>query len=191
MCIRDRIYIVACGTSSHAGFVGKYAIEKLARLPVEVDPASEFRYRDPLLDKTQLVVVISQSGETADTLEALRLCKQKGVKVLAITNAIGSSAAREADQALLTYAGPEVAVASTKAYLTQLIALYLLALNLGQLRGTMDPELGAGLVQGLIGLPEQLTQILVPERLQELQELAGRLARDVYKRQPGRGVGCF
>lgn len=173
----SKIYIVACGTSSHAGFVGKYAIEKLAGVPVEVDPASEFRYRDPLLDKTQLVVVISQSGETADTLEALRLCKQKGVKVLAITNAIGSSAAREADQALLTYAGPEVAVASTKAYLTQLIALYLLALNLGQLRGTMDPELGAGLVQGLIGLPEQLTQILVPERLQELQELAGRLAR--------------
>ncbi|HHX87468.1 MAG TPA: glutamine--fructose-6-phosphate transaminase (isomerizing), partial [Firmicutes bacterium] len=122
----NKIYIVACGTSFHAGFVGKYAIEALARLPVEVEPASEFRYRDPLLNKDQMVVVISQSGETADTLEALRLCKQKGVNVLAITNNTGSSAAREADQTLLTYAGPEVAVASTKAYLTQLIALYLL-----------------------------------------------------------------
>lgn len=172
----SKIYIVACGTSSHAGYVGKYAIEKLAQVPVEVDPASEFRYRDPFLDRSQLVVVISQSGETADTLEALRLCRQKGVRVLAITNAIGSSVAREADRTLLTHAGPEIAVASTKAYLTQLIVLYLLGLSLGQLRGVICPEVGASLVRELAGLPEKLIKILEPERLPDLQQFADQLA---------------
>ncbi|NMA91891.1 MAG: glutamine--fructose-6-phosphate transaminase (isomerizing) [Firmicutes bacterium] len=172
----SKIYIIACGTSSHAGYVGKYALERLASLPVEVDPASEFRYRDPLLDQNHLAIVISQSGETADTLEALRLCKEKGIRVLAITNAIGSSAAREADRTLLTFAGPEIAVASTKAYLTQLILLYLLALYLGQLRGTVTREQGAELVRGLNGLPDQLVKILTPECLTELKEIAVALA---------------
>lgn len=173
----SKIHIVACGTSSHAGFVGKCVIEQLARLPVEVDPASEFCYRDPLLNQSQLVVVISQSGETADTLEALRLCKRRGIKVVAITNAIGSSVSREADQTLLTNAGTEVAVASTKAYLAQLIALYLLALNLGQLRNTVSAEAGEEIARGLTGLPELLARILTPESLQPLQEFSSQLAR--------------
>lgn len=174
----DKIFIVACGTAYHAGLVGKFAIEKLVGLPVEVDLASEFRYRDPLLVKDKhLVIVVSQSGETADTLAALRLAKKKGVKVLAVSNVVGSSVSREADEVLFTWAGPEVAVASTKAYLTQLITLYLITLYLGDIRGTMAPELTAELVQGLRDLPGLLGRILAEERLEELRAYAARLAR--------------
>ncbi|HSW35989.1 MAG TPA: glutamine--fructose-6-phosphate transaminase (isomerizing), partial [Candidatus Limnocylindrales bacterium] len=137
----EKIYIVACGTAYHAGLLGKAIIEKLTKIPVEVDIASEFRYRGPLLGEKQLVIVISQSGETADTLAALRLARKNGVKVLAITNVVGSSVSREADRVFFTRAGPEIAVASTKAYLTQLIALYLIALYFGQSQGSIEPEL--------------------------------------------------
>ncbi len=174
----EKICIVACGTAYHAGLVGKFAIEKLVGLPVEVDLASEFRYRDPLLVKDKhLVIVVSQSGETADTLAALRLAKKKGVKVLAVTNVVGSSVAREADEVLFTWAGPEVAVASTKAYLTQLIALYLITLYLADVRGTMALELTAELVQGLRDLPGLLNQILAEERLEEIRAYTAGLAR--------------
>ena len=132
-----RVHLVACGTAMHAGMVGKTAIEKLARLPAEVDIASEFRYRDPILDPEDLVVIISQSGETSDTLAALKLAKSRGVPVLAIVNVVGSSIARAADYVLYTYAGPEIAVASTKAYMVQMCVLYLFALRLAYARGTL------------------------------------------------------
>ena len=132
-----RVHLVACGTAMHAGMVGKTAIEKLARLPAEVDIASEFRYRDPILDPEDLVVIISQSGETSDTLAALKLAKSRGVPVLAIVNVVGSSIARAADYVMYTYAGPEIAVASTKAYMVQMCVLYLFALRLAYARGTL------------------------------------------------------
>ena len=133
-----RVHLVACGTAMHAGMVGKTAIEKLARLPAEVDIASEFRYRDPILDPEDLVVIISQSGETSDTLAALKLAKSRGVPVLAIVNVVGSSIARAADYVMYTYAGPEIAVASTKAYMVQMCVLYLFALRLAYARGTLS-----------------------------------------------------
>ena len=131
----DTIHLVACGTAMHAGMVGKAAIEALARVPAEVDIASEFRYRDPILNKNDLVIIISQSGETSDTLAALKLAKSRGVPVLAIVNVVGSSIARAADYVLYTYAGPEIAVASTKAYMVQMCVLYLFALRLAYARG--------------------------------------------------------
>ena len=131
----NKIFIVACGTAYHAGIVGKYYLEQLARVPVEVDIASEFRYRDPILNKNDLVIIISQSGETSDTLAALKLAKSRGVPVLAIVNVVGSSIARAADYVLYTYAGPEIAVASTKAYMVQMCVLYLFALRLAYARG--------------------------------------------------------
>ena len=133
------IHLVACGTAMHAGMVGKSAIETLARVPAEVDIASEFRYRDPILNKNDLVIIISQSGETSDTLAALKLAKSRGVPVLAIVNVVGSSIARAADYVLYTYAGPEIAVASTKAYMVQMCVLYLFALRLAYARGARDP----------------------------------------------------
>ncbi len=159
----EKIHIIACGTAYHAGLIGKIAIEKLAGVPVEVDVASEFRYRDPLFSDNQLVIVISQSGETADTLAGLRMARSKGLKVLAITNVVGSSVSREADRVLYTWAGPEIAVASTKAYVTQLVGLYLVAIYLGQTRQTLEPAKAAELVQGLLGLPNQLKQVLSEE----------------------------
>jgi len=156
----DRIYIVACGTSMHAGLVGKDVLEKLTRVPVEVAVASEFRYRDPIYTDKTLVVVISQSGETADTLAALREAKKSGVKVLAITNVVGSSVAREADEVLFTWAGPEVAVASTKAYTSQVIALYMFALYLAQVKQTISQEQVAEMVDQLLQLPGKITEIL-------------------------------
>ena len=125
----ERIYIVACGSAYHVGMVGKYVIEELADIPVEVDLASEFRYRNPKLVKNSLVVIVSQSGETADSLAALRLAKERKIPVLGIVNVVGSSIARESDYILYTYAGPEISVATTKAYSTQLIAMYLLAIQ--------------------------------------------------------------
>ncbi|WP_333871500.1 glutamine--fructose-6-phosphate transaminase (isomerizing), partial [Desulforamulus putei] len=142
-----RIMITACGTAYHAGLVGKYVIEQLVRLPVEVDIASEFRYRDPIIDKDTLVVVVSQSGETADTLAALREARRRGARVVAVTNVIASSVAREADDIIYTWAGPEISVASTKAYTTQLVAMYLLALYLAQERNT----LAAGNIKEILG----------------------------------------
>src|SRR5665647_2362045 len=137
----EKIYIVACGTAYHAGLVGRYALEKLARIPVETDIASEFRYRDVLWNPNSVMIVVSQSGETADTLAVLREAKRQGIKVLAVTNVVGSAVSREADRVLYTHAGPEIAVASTKAYSTQLLLMYLLALHLAKVRGTCSQAL--------------------------------------------------
>ena len=137
--LRD-IKIVACGTSWHAGLAGKFMIERLARVPVEVDYGSEFRYRDPIVDDHTLVICISQSGETADTLAAQREAKQKGSKTLAICNVVGSMITREANGTIMTHAGPEIGVASTKAFTCQLTALMLIALHLGRVRGKLSPE---------------------------------------------------
>jgi glutamine---fructose-6-phosphate transaminase (isomerizing) len=156
----DRIYIVACGTSMHAGLVGKDVIEKWTRVPVEVAVASEFRYRDPIYTDKTLMIVISQSGETADTLAALREAKKSGVKVLAITNVVGSSVAREADDVIFTWAGPEVAVASTKAYTSQVVALYLFALYFAQVKGTLAAAEIANVVEHLQQLPAKISTIL-------------------------------
>lgn len=169
-----KIHIVACGTAYHAGLVGKSVIERLTRIPVETDVASEYRYRSPIITKDTLVVIVSQSGETADTLAALREAKRCGAKVLAITNVVGSSAAREADEVLFTWAGPEIAVASTKAYSSQLIAFYLLGLHLASVAGTQDDAAIAEAIQGLHKLPEQVEQIL--EQSTAIQALAEQLA---------------
>jgi glucosamine--fructose-6-phosphate aminotransferase (isomerizing) len=156
----EHIYIVACGTAYHAGIVGKYVIEKLARIPVEVDIASEFRYRDPIMNKKTLLIVVSQSGETADTLAALREAKKQGVRVLAITNVVGSSVAREADDVLYTWAGPEIAVASTKAYTTQLITMYILALYFAKARCTMTDEEIEAVKSDMLTLPDKAAEVL-------------------------------
>jgi glucosamine--fructose-6-phosphate aminotransferase (isomerizing) len=155
-----QIKIVACGTSWHAGLTGKFIIERLARLPVEVDYGSEFRYRDPIIPPDTLTVVISQSGETADTLAAQREAKQKGSKTLAICNVVGSMITREAAGSLLTHAGPEIGVASTKAFTSQITALLILGMYLGQVRGVLSPELSCTLVQELSRIPGQLEHVL-------------------------------
>ena len=156
----NKIYIVACGTAYHAGLVGKYYIEKLARVLVEVDVASEFRYRDPIVDEHTLLIVVSQSGETSDTLAALKESKRRGAKTLAITNVVGSSIAREADQVVYTWAGPEIAVASTKAYTTQLVLFFMLALYMAEIKGTIAAERTAELVTMLQEIPSQVSEIL-------------------------------
>ena len=156
----NKIYIVACGTAYHAGLVGKYYIEKLARVLVEVDVASEFRYRDPIVDEHTLLIVVSQSGETSDTLAALKESKRRGAKTLAITNVVGSSIAREADQVVYTWAGPEIAVASTKAYTTQLVLFFMLALYMAEIKGTIAAERTAALVTMLQEIPSQVSEIL-------------------------------
>lgn len=155
----DRILITACGTAYHAGLVAKYYIEQLARIPVEVDIASEYRYRNPLTDKNTLAIVISQSGETSDTLAALKEAKRLGARSLAVTNVVGSSISREADQVIYTWAGPEIAVASTKAYTTQLVALLLLAVYLGQLNGKLDASLREQILTDLHELPNLCNEI--------------------------------
>jgi glutamine---fructose-6-phosphate transaminase (isomerizing) len=156
-----KVVMVACGTAYHAGLVGKYVFEKMLRLPVEVEIASEFRYRDPLLDENTLVIVISQSGETADTLAALRLAKEKGSRIIAVTNVVGSTVSREAEQVVYTWAGPEIAVASTKAYTTQLVVLYLLAIHLGTLTGAVSET--DSLIDQLKLLPSHIDSILEKE----------------------------
>ena len=156
----DKIYIVACGTAYHAGLVGKFYIEKLARKLVEVDLASEYRYRDPIVDEKTLVIVVSQSGETSDTLAALKESKRLGAKTLAITNVVGSSIAREAHQVIHTWAGPEIAVASTKAYTTQLILMFMLALYMAQICGTLSPEKIRELIELLKKIPAQISETL-------------------------------
>lgn len=156
----DKIYIVACGTAYHAGLVGKFYIEKLARKLVEVDLASEYRYRDPIVDEKTLVIVVSQSGETSDTLAALKESKRLGAKTLAITNVVGSSIAREAHQVIHTWAGPEIAVASTKAYTTQLILMFMLALYMAQICGTLSEEKIRELICLLKKIPAQISETL-------------------------------
>ncbi len=165
----QKIHIVACGTAYHAGLVGKYAIEKLVRIPVEVEVASEFRYRDPIIDRHTLVMVISQSGETADTLAALRLGRSVGARVAAITNVVGSSVAREADDVIYTWAGPEIAVASTKAYTTQLLAIYMFALYLAEIRATISSDERVNIYQALQAIPSQVEQQLKDkERVEQI-----------------------
>ena len=156
----SRVVITACGTAYHAGVVAKYAFEKIARMKVDVDVASEFRYRNPILDKDDIFIVVSQSGETADTLSALRLAKQNGLKVVAITNCVGSTVSREADDVIYTLAGPEIAVASTKAYTTQVLCMFLLAIKAGKLRGTLSEEESVKLLTELESIPEKIQKIL-------------------------------
>lgn len=156
----NRVVITACGTAYHSGVVAKYAFEKIARLKVDVDVASEFRYRNPILDKDDIFIVVSQSGETADTLSALRLAKQNGLNVIAITNVVGSTVSREADNVIYTLAGPEVAVASTKAYTTQVLCMLLLAIKAGKLRGTISDEEVSKLLAELETIPAKVQQII-------------------------------
>ena len=181
-----KIHIVACGSAYHAGVTGKYVIEGLARIPVEVDLASEFRYRNPILEEGAMVIVISQSGETADTLAALRESKARGFKVLGIVNVVGSSIAREADNVLYTWAGPEIAVATTKAYSAQLVALYLLAMKIGKVRGQIDRDTFTKLLGDLRCLPDQI-ELLLNNKL-KIQKFANRYvgAKDVFF--IGRGI---
>ncbi len=162
-----RIYIIGCGSAYHVGVAARYVFENLARIPVEVDVASEFRYRNPVLEPDSLALIISQSGETADTLAALRLCKEKGVKTVGIVNVVGSSIAREADATLYTWAGPEIAVATTKAYSTQLAACYLMAIAFGEKRGILSEERCGELVEELQTLPDKIEKTLSDkERIQ-------------------------
>ncbi|TCZ71446.1 glutamine--fructose-6-phosphate transaminase (isomerizing) [Paenibacillus albiflavus] len=168
------IQIVACGTAYHAGLVGKMVIERMLRLPVETDVASEYRYRDPLVSRRTLTIVVSQSGETADTLAAMREAKSKGAHVLAITNVVGSTVAREADDVLVTWAGPEIAVASTKAYTSQLIAFYLLGLYMAQVRGSVKQEEIEQTIGAMQSLPEQVESIL--EQAESIQSYAEQIA---------------
>ena len=155
-----RVVIVACGTSYHAGLVGRYAIEWWARRPVEMDIASEFRYRNPVLSERDLVIGISQSGETADTLAAMRLARERGAKVLAITNIMGSQATRDADGVLFTRAGLEIGVAATKTFVAQVAAMYLFALKLAEVHGTLEPEMRSALLDELRSMPHLITQLV-------------------------------
>jgi glucosamine--fructose-6-phosphate aminotransferase (isomerizing) len=152
--------ITACGTAWHAGVIGKYAFEHFARIPVDVDVASEFRYRDPVLNPRDIFIIISQSGETADTLAAMRMAKKGGARIIAITNVVGSTLAREADLVMYTWAGPEIAVASTKAFTTQLMCLNLIALQFGVLRGIIDPVRLNEYINALEAIPGQAEKIL-------------------------------
>jgi glucosamine--fructose-6-phosphate aminotransferase (isomerizing) len=176
----EKINIIACGTAYHAGVIGKYAIEKLARIPVEVEVASEFRYRDPMVNNKQLTIVISQSGETLDTLMAMREAKKRNSLTIGIVNVAGSSIAREADNVIYTWAGPEIAVASTKAYNTQLAAVYLLALYLAKTREKIDDETYQDLLQQLQKLPQQVESVL--KERENIQKFASQHfnARSVF-----------
>ena len=176
----DKVYIVACGTAYHAGVVGKTVIEKLAKIPVEIDVASEFRYRDPLITDRTLIIVVSQSGETADTLAVLRDGQRQGARVLAITNVVGSSVSREADDVIYTLAGPEIAVASTKAYVTQLAAFYILGLYFGRLKQTISVEEAEAIKTEMLTIPEKIEIALGMK--EELQKYADKHYnhRDIY-----------
>jgi glucosamine--fructose-6-phosphate aminotransferase (isomerizing) len=182
----QKVTIIACGTSWHAGLVGKYLIESLAHLPVEVDYGSEYRYRDPIVSERELAVVITQSGETADTLAALREAKRKGAQSVAICNVVGSMATREAAGTIFTHAGPEIGVASTKAFTAQLVALQLLALYLAQVRGTLSPEVILEHLDGLLHLPQTVEQAIKASAATE------KIAERFYNRTDflflGRGI---
>lgn len=181
-----KIYIVACGSAYHVGISAKYVIEGLSRIPVEVDLASEFRYRNPILEEGTLVVIISQSGETADSLAALREAKKQGVKVLGIVNVVGSSIAREADNVMYTWAGPEIAVATTKAYSTQLVAFYILAMHFADVKGKITKDEFEGLIQDLTKLPDQIQSLL--DNVEQIQYYASQYvaAKDIFF--IGRGI---
>ncbi|MFJ4774459.1 glutamine--fructose-6-phosphate transaminase (isomerizing) [Streptomyces uncialis] len=183
----DKVVIVACGTAFHSGLIAKYAIEHWTRLPCEVELASEFRYRDPILDARSLTVAISQSGETMDTLMALRHAREQGSRVLAICNTNGSTIPRESDAVLYTHAGPEVAVASTKAFLTQLVACYLVALYLAQARGNKDPEGIRSVIRDLAGVPGAIERVLAG--MEPVRELARSLTDQDTVLFLGRHVG--
>ena len=183
----SKIVVVACGTSFHAGMAAKHAIEHYTRIPVELDLASEFRYRDPVLDETCLVIGIAQSGETADTLAAIRFAKEMGASVVAITNVVGSSITRDADAVLFTHAGPEIGVAATKTFLAQLIALNLFALYLAQQRESMDRSKVAETIAAMEALPEQVEEVLAIQG--DVQRAAKRYADASDFIFIGRGVG--
>ena len=176
----DNVLITACGTAYHAGLVAKHYIERFAKIPVEVDIASEYRYRQPLTDGRTLAIVVSQSGETIDTLAALKEAKRLGAQSIAITNSIGSSIAREADNVIYTIAGPEIAVASTKAYTTQLVALLLFALYMGQIKGTLSKEEVRDYTKQIIELPDKIKKVL--KEKEHMEELAERFikAKDIF-----------
>lgn len=176
----SRVYLIGCGSAYHVGMAARYVIEKLARVPCEVDLASEFRYRDPILEENGLVVIISQSGETADSLAALRLCRERGVRTLAVVNVVGSSIAREADSVMYTWAGPEIAVATTKAYSTQLAALYLVAVHMAEVRGQITKERREELIAAMLALPDQIERVLSDK--ERVQWYANKMAacKDVF-----------
>ena len=182
----DKVYIVACGTAYHAGVVGKAVLEKLVKIPVEVDVASEFRYREPLLNERTLMIVLSQSGETADTLAALRLAKNNNARVIAITNVVGSSIAREADDVLYTWAGPEIAVASTKAYVTQLITIYIVALYFAELKNSIKSNEIEKIKLELLNLSEKVAEILDDE--EKIKKIAYEIKDNEDMYYLGRGL---
>ena len=181
-----RIYIIACGSAYHVGMVGKYVIEGLAKIPVEVDLASEFRYRNPILEEDSIAIIVSQSGETADSLAALRLAKERGVPVMGIVNVVGSSIARESDYILYTYVGPEISVATTKAYSTQLIAMYLLAIQSALVKGVIGEDRYKELLEEMGTLPEKIQKTL--DDKERIQWFASKYAnaRDIFF--IGRGI---
>ncbi len=183
-----RVVIVACGTSYHAGLVGRYAIEWWARRPVEMDVASEFRYRNPVLSERDLVIGISQSGETADTLAAMRLARESGAKVLAITNIMGSQATRDADGVLFTRAGLEIGVAATKTFVAQVAAMYLFALKLAEIHGTLEPEMRSALLDDLRSMPHLITQ-LVDEIEEPMRRIAHHWKDSEFFLYLGRHIG--
>jgi glutamine---fructose-6-phosphate transaminase (isomerizing) len=182
----SRLTIAACGTSWHSALAGKYMIERLARVPVEVDYASEWRYRDPIIGSKEITLLISQSGETADTIAAQREAKAKGSKTLAICNVVGSMIAREASGTVYTHAGPEIGVASTKTFSAQLVALFLLALHIGELRGTTSPEQAKKLIDELLKIPAKLEALLA--RDSDVEELARRYSKSQDFLFLGRGI---
>ena len=182
----NKIYIVACGTAMHAGLTGKNSIEKLCRIPTEVDIASEFRYRDPIIDNKTLCIFLSQSGETADTIAALKLSKEKGAKTIAIANVIGSSITREADYSIYTHAGPEIAVASTKAYTSQVVLMTILAIYFAEILGTADESLLVDIKKSILELPKKIEEVL------KCDEEVTKFAKKIYQEKDvfflGRGI---
>ena len=182
----DRVFIVACGTAYHAGLVGKNVIESLARIPVEVDIASEFRYRNPLVTDKSLVIVVSQSGETADTLAALRNCKTIGATIVALTNVVGSSVSREADHVLYTLAGPEISVASTKAYTTQIIGMYMIAMTFAKILGKLKSDRLDKLKEELLDLPGKVELVL--EDKEKIKAIAEKMYKEDDMFYLGRGI---
>ena len=182
----NKIYIVACGTAMHAGLTGKNSIEKLCRIPTEVDIASEFRYRDPIVDDKTLCIFLSQSGETADTIAALKLSKEKGAKTIAITNVIGSSITREADYSIYTHAGPEIAVASTKAYTSQVVLMTMLAIYFAEILDTADESLLIDIKKSILELPKKIETVLKCDK--EITEFAKKIYQEKDVFFLGRGI---
>ncbi|QXM06636.1 glutamine--fructose-6-phosphate transaminase (isomerizing) [Crassaminicella indica] len=185
----NKVYIVACGTAYHAGLIGKYAIEKFAKIPVDVEVASEFRYREPFIDENTLFIAVSQSGETLDTLAALREAKRKGARILSVVNVVGSSVARESDDVFYTWAGPEIAVASTKAYTTQLVSMYLIALHMAMTKGSLTNEEYKKYIEELKAMPGKIEKIL--ENNEVIQQLADEQFNSENVFYIGRGLDVY